>query len=69
VEQQDVEAVDAQALEAALGRHPHVVGVAVRAPQARVGEAGKALRAVALALVEVVSYGPNDAVVRSEDTP
>ena len=49
VQQQQVEALDAAALEAALGRHADVVGVVVLAAQARVGEAREALRAVALA--------------------
>ena len=49
VQQQQVERVGAAALEAALGRHADVVGVVVRAAQARVGEAREPLGAVALA--------------------
>ena len=61
VQQQQVERVDPEPLEAALGRHPHVVGVGVRPAQARVGEARVALRALALALVEVVPDRADDA--------
>ena len=61
VQQQQVEGVDPEALEAALGRHPHVVGVPVRPAQARVGEARVALGALALALVEVVPDRADDA--------
>ena len=61
VQQQQVELVDAAALEAALGRHPQVARVLLRAAQARVGEAREALGAVALALVEVVTDGADDA--------
>ena len=45
VQQQHVEAVDAAALEAALGGHAQVLGVALGPAQARVGEAGEALAA------------------------
>ena len=55
--------VGAEPLQAALGRHPQVVGVLVRAAQARVGEAREAARPVALALVEVVADGADQAVV------
>ena len=61
VQQQQVELVDAAALEAALGRHPQVARVLLGPAQARVGEARKALGAVALALVEVVTDGADDA--------
>ena len=63
VEEQQVEGGGAEPLEAALGRHPQVAGVLVRAAQARIGEARKAARPVALALVEVVADGADQAVV------
>ena len=63
VQQQQVERVDPAALEAALGGHPHVVRVGLRAAQARVGEAREALRALALALVEVVPDRADQRVV------
>ena len=55
--------VGADPLEAALGRHPQVAGVLRRPAQARVGEAREAARPVALALVEVVADGADQAVV------
>ena len=63
VQQQQVEGVDPDPLEAALGGHPHVVGVLgpARPAQARVGEARVALGALALALVEVVPDRADDA--------
>ena len=69
VQQQHVEGVDAQALERALGRHPQVGGVLVRAAQARVGEAREALGALALALVEVVADRADQRVVVAVGTP
>ena len=63
VQQQQVEGVGAAALEAALGGHAQVVAVLVRAAQARVGEAREALRALALALVEVVADRADERVV------
>jgi len=59
VEHQEVEAIDADALQAAFGGHPDVVGVAVRAAQGGVGEAREALGPGALALVEVVADRPD----------
>ena len=56
VQQQHVEGVDAQALQGALGGHPQVGAVLGLAAQPRVGEAREALRALALALVEVVAH-------------
>jgi hypothetical protein len=63
VEQQQVERVGAEALQAALGGHAQVAAVLPGAAQARVGEAREALRAVALALVEVVAHGAHERVV------
>ena len=67
MQQEDVEGVDPEALEAALGRHADVAGVLVGAAQRRVGEAWEALRAVALGGVEVVSDRADDAVVLAVD--
>jgi len=61
VQQQQVELVDAAALEAALGRHAKVARVLVGPAQAGVGEARKALGALALALIEIVADGTDDA--------
>ena len=57
----------AEPLEAALGRHPQVVGVVVGPAQRRVGEAREAARPVALALVEVVADGADQRVVLARD--
>src|SRR5680860_1237723 len=54
VQQQEVESVQPEALQAALGRSPQVGRVLVGPAQARVGEAREAARPVALAVVEVV---------------
>ena len=62
VQEQEIERAGADALERPLRRHPDVVGVAVRAAQARVGEAREALRPLALARVEVVADRADDAV-------
>jgi hypothetical protein len=59
VEQQQIEAVDADPRQAALGRHPQVLAIGLRRPQERVGEAGKAAGPVALTLVEVVADRPD----------
>jgi hypothetical protein len=67
VQKQQVERVDAAALERALGGHAHVVRIGVGAAQPRVGEARKALRALPLALVEVVADRPDQAVVLARD--
>jgi hypothetical protein len=67
VQQQDVEGVDAEALERALAGHAQVRGVLVGPAQPRVGEAREALRALALALVEVVPDGADQAVVVAAD--
>ncbi len=61
VQQQQVELVDAAALEAALGRHLQVARVLLRSAQTRVREARKALSAVAFAVIEVVADGADDA--------
>ena len=61
VQQQHVELVDAAALEAALGGHPQIARVLLGAAQARVGEPRKALGAVALARIEVVTDGADHA--------
>src|SRR5829696_6090114 len=63
VEQEEIEAVLPQALQAALRRRPQIIVVSTGPPQRRIGEAWEALRAVALALVEVVADGPDEAVV------
>ncbi len=63
VEEEQVEGGRAEAAEAALGRQPQVVGVGVGAAEGGVGEAGKAARPVALALVEVVADGADQRVV------
>jgi hypothetical protein len=63
VQQQHVEGVRAEALQAALGRHAQVVAVPVRPAQARIGEAREALGPVALALVEVVADRADQRVV------
>ena len=68
VEQQQVERVGAAALEAALGGHSDVVRVGLRAAQPRVGEAREPLRALALALVEVVPDRAHQRVVAARDT-
>ena len=62
VQQQHVEALDPAAREAALGRHADVVAVAAGGAQSRIGEPREALRALALALVEVVADRPDQAV-------
>jgi hypothetical protein len=62
VEQQQVERVGADALEAALGGVAQVGRVLARSAQARVGEARKALGALALAVVEVVADGADQRV-------
>jgi hypothetical protein len=62
VEEQEVERVGADPLQRALGRHAQVRRVVVLAAQARVGEAGEALGALALAGVEVVPDGADQAV-------
>ncbi len=67
VQQQQVERVDPAALEAALGGHPDVVRVALGPAQARVGEAREALRALALALVEVVPDRAHQRVLVARD--
>ena len=61
VQQQHVEGVDAEPLEAALGRHPHVVRVVLGPAQRRMREARKAARPVALGEVEVVADRADDA--------
>ena len=55
VQHQHVEPVGSAALEASLGGHAQVGGIALGPPEGGVGEARIALRAGALALVEVVS--------------
>ncbi len=55
VQQQQVEGVLAEALEAALGRHPQVGGVGIRTPQGRIREPRKPARPGSRALVEVVA--------------
>ena len=55
VQQEHVERVGADPLEAALGGHPHVVAIALRTAQLRIGEARKPLRPLALARIEVMA--------------
>jgi hypothetical protein len=62
VQQQEVERVGADALEALLGGIAEVGAVVLRPAQARVGEAREALRALALAVVEVVADGADQRV-------
>ena len=62
VEQEQVEGVDADPLEAALGGHAQVGGVIIGAAQARVGEAGEAARPLALAFVEVMPDGADQGI-------
>ena len=63
VQQEQVERVDADPLQGRLRGPPHVVAVVLAPAQARVGEAGKAARAVALAVDEVVADRADQAVV------
>ena len=67
MQQQQVEALGAAALEAALGGHADVAGVGALPAQPGVGEAGVALGALARALVEVVADGAHQAVVLAVD--
>jgi len=67
VQQQHVEGVDAEPLEAALRRHADVLAVVLRPAQRRIREARIALRPVALGVVEVVTDRPDDAEVRAID--
>ena len=62
VQEQQVEAVGPDALQRALGRHAQVRRVLLGPAQARVGEAREALGALALAFVEVVAHGADQAV-------
>jgi hypothetical protein len=61
VEEQEVEAVLTEPLEAALGGHPQVAAVLVWTPKRRVGEPREAARSLALALIEVVADRPDQA--------
>ena len=63
VEQEHVEGLDAAALQGSLAGHAQVGPVLVGAAQPRVGEAGEALGALALAGVEVVADGADERVV------
>src|SRR5919109_936434 len=67
VEEEQVEWAGADPFEAPLGGEAHVVAIAVGAAQARVGEAGEALRPLALARVEVVADRAHQLVVRPGD--
>ena len=62
MEQEQIEAVDPEPLEAAFCRHPQVGGVPVRPTQARIGETGEPARPVPLALVEVMAERAHEAV-------
>ena len=63
VEEQHVEAIAADPLQAALGRHPQVGTVGARIAEAGIGEPGEPAGAVALALVEVVADRADEAVI------
>ena len=63
VQEQDVEGLDADPRQAGGGGVAYVGGVLVGAAQARLGEAGKAPRAVAAARSEVVADRAHQAVV------
>jgi hypothetical protein len=63
VEQQQVERVGADPLQALLGRHPQVARVLVGPPQPRIGEAWKPFRPFPLTLVEVVPDGADQRVL------
>jgi hypothetical protein len=67
VKQQQVEALDSAALQAALGGHANVVAVVAWPAQSLVGEARKAPRAVALAVIEVVADRTDQAVAVALD--
>ena len=67
VQQQQVEGIDAAALQAALRGHPHVVRVALRSAQARIGETGETLGTFSFARVEIVSDGAHDGEIRAGD--
>ena len=67
VEQQHVEAVLPEALEAPLGGHPEVGAELIRPAKSGIGEAGEALRTVALPLVEVVADRADEAVAVPRD--
>jgi len=69
VQQQQIEAVDAAALEAAFGRRPQIARVPVGAAQRRIGESGEALGAVALAFVEIVSDRARPSIVSASPAP
>jgi hypothetical protein len=62
VQEQQVEALDAQPAQALLGGGAQVGGVGVGAAQPGIGEAGKALGADAQAFVEVVPDGADQTV-------
>ena len=61
VEQQQVEAVLSEPLEAAFCRHPQIAGVLARRAQRGVGESREALWAGPLSLIEVVANGADQA--------
>ena len=68
MQEQEIEGVDPAPLEAALGRHLEVVGVARGTAELGIGEAGKALRAGTLAGVEIVADRPDDAHLITRQT-
>ena len=61
VKEEQIEAVLAEPLQAALGRHPQVAGVLARAAQRGIGESREAARPLPLSLVEVVADGTDQA--------
>jgi hypothetical protein len=65
VEQENVERVDPDPLEAALDRHPDVARVCVRSAQRRIGEARVALRALPVSGVEIVADRAYQLVIRA----
>ena len=60
MQQQQVEALDAAALEARLGGAPQVRGIAARTAETGIGEPRKSRGAVALAIDEVVADGADE---------
>ena len=67
MQQQQIEVVDAAALETLLGRHSQVPGVLIRAAQLRVSETLEAFRAAPLAFIKVVTDRANEAVILARE--
>src|SRR3954447_26881739 len=62
VEEQQVEALLAEPLQAALGGHTQIPGVLARAAQRGIGEARESLRAIPLPFVEIVAHRSDEGV-------